>query len=143
MRKRVITVFDDYVTTTAITTSSKFNDRLGSFDQLGLLVVADNGPALPTVVDIWIEHSGDGINWLPARRPANQSSPFHVTPGDVSLTVSSVVTAVGFFSHAATGVSNANTPSAHGPHLGFVRLYLVSSTGQAHVRVHAFHRDHK
>jgi hypothetical protein len=144
MRKRVFRAFDDYIDTNGMYTSTRFNERLGEYDVLGLQVVVDDASSGSLVnFDLFIDHSSDGSNWLPARTPANQTPPFHSGAGDIRLSVSTTNPETGWYVTACSGASFSGplVASAAGPLLHYVRLYMVIASGRAHVRVHAFQRD--
>jgi hypothetical protein len=145
MRRSVYTVFNEYITTAAPPvnfTSSGLNDMLGSLDALGFEVVVDNSTGTATF-DVWLDHSGDGRLWLPARSLPNQTPPFYGTgTGDVTGTITAGTIVAKFYSDCIRGVSKATpTATAHGPLLRFVRLTVALSAGSAHVKIHIFQRD--
>jgi len=135
MRKKVHKVFDDFVTSDVRgITSIKWNDFLGSCDNLGFEVAVDQVTDDATVA-VWIEHSSDALNWLVARDVSQTD-----TPGDVRLELAAGAHEAWQFADVSRGVCQKGL-TANGPLLGFVRLMITISAGQAHVKIHAFHRD--
>jgi hypothetical protein len=162
MRKKVFRAFDRYLDNNGTTafgrleavfadlfhidqggkfSSSQLDNLLGAHDEFGLFAVVDDVSSTTAVsFDLFVDHSGDGINWLPLNQ-ANQTPPFHFGLGDIHLSVTNTSPAAGWFVTSRRGVSIAgSSPSASGPMLHYVRLYMVMSAGVAHVRVHAFGR---
>jgi hypothetical protein len=133
MRHRTHTVFDDYATPTAVNTDSRFNSLLGEHDMLALHAVADNATVATLTVSVYVQHSSDGRNWL--FRSSNGTS----TPGTSSAEINLVFA-------ATTDVPNkmwsdaALSTTMSGPLLSFVRLYIVTTSGAAHLKVHATQR---
>lgn len=123
------------------TTDSKSAEALGAYDEFGLMVAVDDVSSTSAVnFDLFVDHSGDGLNWLPYTQ-TNQTPPFHTGIGDVRLSVSQFSPGVGWCAFSARGVSGVGVSGVSGPFLHYVRLYMVIAAGTAHVRVHAFHRD--
>jgi len=132
MRRMNITVFDEFLTgvvagtTPAVTTSQELNARLGQFDQLGLFAVVDN-TASTAGLFAFIEHSGDGRNWI-------QKNAIWEIEGTNN-------TKNGWFTANVTTPLWGFDPGTN-PTLGFARIRVYFSASlSAHVRIHVTGRD--
>jgi len=145
MRQQSFTLFDEYLPASATTyTSTDFNTRLGAFDEIVLHTVADNMSTTGRL-DIFVEHSGDGRNWMQRNSMALGSGAISTT-GDISLDLSSGGFVQLLWADAAatssgnvryTGTTNP-TSMSNMPLLPFVRLRLTTGSGSgAHVKIHA------
>ncbi|MCC6554702.1 MAG: hypothetical protein IT372_17145 [Polyangiaceae bacterium] len=138
MRRAMFTVFDEFVpmgTSSAapIFTSAEQNSKLAQFDQLAIQVVVDNVGGTPLGgLDLYIEHSADGRNFMPVK--AGAASPPASGGGDIVFTAPLSTTATNVKWGAHDGVT---------PLLGYVRfrIFFSNSTTAAHVRVLVTQRD--
>ncbi len=120
MRKLNLAVFDEFcVTGTNYVTQQQFNDRLGAYDKLTLMVVTDNAAAAGTVT-CQILHSADGRNWVAKNGTAE---------------INAQAT-----SNTATKVYVGGDTSSTGS-LGFVQIQVSVATNNAHVRLWVTARD--
>jgi hypothetical protein len=142
------TVFDDMISGTApVYTSTEFNHRLASHQQMAICAVIDNVSAT-TNFDLSIEQSPDGRNWI-ARSDVNQLSPPAATMGNGEIEVIGMVInqtyckmfsdpgIVNIATTGSTGVPIAAKAGTGAPLLTFVRFRLqLSASATAHVKVH-------
>lgn len=76
MRNGQLLIFDDMITSSVTAyTSAAHYDRLGSHDELAIVVVIDNVSTSSVGFDLFIEHSCDTRNWLQRNDPAQTSPP--------------------------------------------------------------------
>lgn len=131
MRHRTFVCFDDYVNINGIETDARHNSTLAEYDYLGLHAVADNASGAGVTVNIYVQHSSEGRQWL------YRSSNTATMPGsaDLSLTLTSTTDSV----HKMWSDACLSTNTG-GPLLSFVRLHIQTSGGAAHVKVHATQR---
>jgi hypothetical protein len=127
MRKQNTLVFDDFVYANAIDviwTDAKFNDLLARFDQTSLFAVVDSVVGAASTLNVQIEHSGDGRNWLKKNAAGAE--------------INAVVVGVGATTSAA-GNDPGTVPTA-----AFVRLTVWIGGGagnSAHVKIYVCNRD--
>ncbi len=126
MRKQSIEVFSDFVYATSadtVWTDQKFNDVLARFDQTSIIAVADSVTGTNPALNVQIEMSGDGRNWV----KKNGTAEINAQP----LTAGATTTVAG--NDAGT------TPSG-----GLVRLTVWlggTASPSAHVRIYVCNRD--
>ncbi|WP_437656913.1 hypothetical protein [Sorangium sp. So ce1182] len=135
MRRANFIAFDEFVplgtnSSAPVFTSAELNSKLGHFDQLAIMVVIDNvGGSTVGGFELFIEHSGDGRNFLAMK--TNTSPP--TGTGDISISsLSTTATNVKWGKH------DGGDPLLN--HVRF-RLYFTNTTTSAHVRVIVTQRD--
>jgi hypothetical protein len=136
MRRQNFTAFDENLPSGTIHTSPAFtsngqDSRLAQYDQLAVQVVIDNvAGANLGGFDLYLEHSADDRNFIPANPAISQPS---VGSGEVSFKVLQAGS-----TNVAWGTHNGSTPL-----LGYVRfrMFFSNSTTSAHVRVLVTQRD--
>jgi hypothetical protein len=156
MRKDTLTLFDEYVPSSAGGYATSFfsaleqNDALGQFNALELYVKVDNVPLTAATGNllVFVEHSCDGRRWI-CRGDGTQT-------GDSTVFTSAIADMVvfvdagsqvcaGSFSDACRGQSLVPYlgTAITGPLLTYVRLRMFfDTTGvEGHVRVDAARRD--
>jgi len=148
MRNGQILVFDETVTSSATAyTSASLYERLGSHNQIAILVVIDNASATANF-DLFIEHSSDSRNWIQRNDITQASTPpgtagtgditFNATPNPPQLSANT--TFARMFSDPCIGVSKLSG-TTNGPLLPFVRFAMKLSAGSAHVKAYVVQRD--
>ena len=134
MRRPNIVVFDEFLpqgtsTSAPVFTSAELNAKLGTFDQLAIMVAIDNVSGTVGGFELFIEHSADGRNFLALK--TNSTNP--TGSGDISI------------SSLSTSATNVKWGSHNGdsPLLNYVRfrMYFSNGTTAAHVRVFVTQRD--
>lgn len=149
MRNGQLLVFDEMITTSVTAyTSSAHYDRLGSHDELAIVVVIDNVSTTGVGFDLFIEHSCDTRNWI-QRNDTSQISPPPGAAGYGDITFNSTntpllgtnATYTRMFSDPCKGVSSFTGATVAGPLLANVRFAMKLTTGSAHVKVYVVQRD--
>jgi hypothetical protein len=135
-----VTVFDEFVPTGTIDTNPVYtsivhNRVLASGNGINLYARVDeiNGPAGDFNFMVFVEHSGDGKNWLSYGAPNL----------NVALVGGASVVGENDMADSTLGVTSTVAETETGPLLGFVRLCMYSDAGgfSGHVRVLAFIRN--
>jgi hypothetical protein len=131
MRVHNAKVFDDYVPDAtsfgnAVFTSETEIARLGQADQIAIHAIVDNIDGEGGTLNVQIEHSGDGRNWMTKNK-------------DPEVTVTNLKKNV---SNQDWG-SDPNKNSNGQPLLTYVRLriWFENKTKAGHVKVHVTQRD--
>jgi hypothetical protein len=131
-----VRIFDEFVTGASgnhFFSATTFNDVLGRHDALAVQVIADHVGGGTGVINLSVNHSADGRNWL-GRYPGGAQISLALTADPVSA----------MWSDACQGTCiGGGVPTQTGPSLGFVQVELwFSNTGDsAHVQVYATLRD--
>lgn len=119
MRKFNALVFDEFIPNagaqaTTLYTSQTLNERLGAFDMLTLMAVADNVTGAAATMTVQLQHSADGRNW------GNKNQTAEINNVNLSTTAQ----------NPYVGSDAGSTGS-----LGFVRLAVtIAANSSAHVR---------
>jgi hypothetical protein len=143
---RTFLLFDDFIRPTnnwssPVFTDTGFDELLGEFDQLAVHLIVDCISTGGEKLYGFLEHSCDGINWIPRTNQAVvfDSNSSHWAPyADFMLSLTTTTTfAQDVWSDAAYGVSSS------GPMLARVRwrLFFGGTGSTAHVRLFATQRN--
>jgi hypothetical protein len=144
MRRSIINAFDEVISLSTNSgvayTSTALNDRLGGSDEISVFCVVDNAQGSGTgTFDLWIEHSGDGRNWLQVRDTTWTSPPtYSAGSGDISIgSLSSSQTYVRAAAFRPSGATNMGGSNWQGPLLPYVRIAMKLGTyNSVHVKLH-------
>jgi hypothetical protein len=122
MHKFTALVFDEFLpASTATTTAAALNEKLGQYDKLSIMAIADNVASASGTLAVQIYQSADLRNWAAKNGSAE-------------------IPATAITQNGTTVLTGADTSSAGS--FGFVQLKItLGANSAAHVKVYVTARD--
>ncbi len=125
MKKPNVQVFYDFVyvtTPAAVYTDAKFNDFLGNLDQTAIFAVADAVAGTSPTLNVQLQMSADGRNWV------NKNPTAEISAKTISTTAPT----------ALYGYDAGTSPSAA---QGRLAIWLGGTTPSARIKIFVCDRD--